>query len=238
MKYAFTSLAIGQPYLDSAVSMYNQLHNICTAKYHITTNTVPISSSHINYHIYNQSTSYDDGLPGFSFHVNLKVLSLKNILNYNYDYIIYHDADWRITNQFDENKLYDIFNYMKQSDIDFVFERPITLEYYKQNMHLCFFPDKVKTYGVMDHTFWDKALIVNEQFFIFKNNAKFRLFVMEWEKFLWYSLANNIRHYPDGFDIGISLLLAHMKGDSTSPRKFLANCFEFNIKSGKLFTKF
>ncbi len=32
-----------------------------------------------------------------------------------------------------------------------------------------------------------------------------------WEQFLWYSIHNDIRNYPDGFEIGVSALEAGMK---------------------------
>jgi hypothetical protein len=55
---------------------------------------------------------------------------------------------------------------------------------------------------------------------------------------LWYSIHNNIRNYPDGFDIGVSALDAEMKWDWNSFRGFLPSCFEFRDKAGNLHTRF
>jgi hypothetical protein len=73
---------------------------------------------------------------------------------------------------------------------------------------------------------------------IFKNNWKFRYFVRRWEEFLWYSIHNNIRNYPDGFDIGVSALEAEMKWDWNCFRGFLPEFFEFNDKYGNNHIRF
>jgi hypothetical protein len=73
---------------------------------------------------------------------------------------------------------------------------------------------------------------------VFKNNWKFRYFVRRWEEFLWYSIHNNIRNYPDGFDIGVSALEAEMKWDWDSFRGHIPACFEFHDKAGNLHVRF
>ena len=73
---------------------------------------------------------------------------------------------------------------------------------------------------------------------IFKNNWKFKFFVQRWEQFLWYSIQNDIRNYPDGFEIGVSALEAQMKWDYNAFRAFLPNCFEFYDKPGNLHKRF
>ena len=92
--------------------------------------------------------------------------------------------------------------------------------------------------SVFDHDKWDDAHVVNEQFLIFKNNWKFKFFVQRWEQFLWYSIQNDIRNYPDGFEIGVSALEAQMKWDYNAFRLFLPNCFEFYDKPGNLHRRF
>ena len=179
-----------------------------------------------------------DGNPGFSFFLNLKVLSLKYCLDKGYDYIIYNDADWRMTDNFSEDKLFNLFNHMEQNNLDFLFERPSKIGDHKKDMSGCFFDRKMVDYHVFEHSKWDEAHVVNEQFMVFKNNWKFRYFVRRWEEFLWYSIHNNIRNYPDGFDIGVSALEAEMKWDWDSFRGFLPGCFEFHDKPGNLHVRF
>jgi hypothetical protein len=105
-------------------------------------------------------------------------------------------------------------------------------------MNHCFFDRKLYDYHVFEHTKWDNAHVVNEQFMVFRNNWKFRYFVRRWEEFLWYSIHNNIRNYPDGFDIGVSALEAEMNWDWDSFRGLLPSCFEFHDKAGNLHIRF
>ena len=74
---------------------------------------------------------------------------------------------------------------------------------------------------------------------VFKNNYKFRMFVQNWEKFLWYSIQNDIRNYPDGFEIGVSALQAGMKWHYMGIfNHFLPSCFEFYTKLGDKHIRF
>jgi hypothetical protein len=91
---------------------------------------------------------------------------------------------------------------------------------------------------VFEHNKWDEAHVVNEQFLVFRNNWKFRYFVRRWEEFLWYSIKNNIRNYPDGFEIGVSALESEMKWNYDAFRHLIPDCFEFHDKSGKLWKRF
>ena len=134
---------------------------------------------------------------------------------------------------FKNNSLFD-----KVIDLDFLFERPALIGGHKKDMSNCFFDRKLYDYHVFEHTKWDNAHVVNEQFMVFKNTWKFRYFVRRWEEFLWYSIHNNIRNYPDGFDIGVSALEAEMNWDWNSFRGFLPGCFEFHDKAGNLHTRF
>jgi hypothetical protein len=139
---------------------------------------------------------------------------------------------------FSEEKILNMLNYMEKDGLDFLFERPAPIGPHKQQPEQSFFREKLYDYDVFEHTKWDEAHVVNEQFMVFKNNWKFRYFVRRWEEFLWYSIHNNIRNYPDGFDIGVSALDAEMKWDWNSFRGFLPSCFEFRDKAGNLHTRF
>jgi hypothetical protein len=237
MKYIFTTLAVGDSYLQNASECYTKYSDYCCADFNITTNEQCEVGSKVNLDLF-KLDRYDDGNPGFSFFLNLKVLSLKYCLDKGYDYIIYNDADWRMTENFSEDKLLNLFNHMENNDLDFLFERPSKIGDHKKDMSNCFFDRKLYDYHVFEHTKWDESHVVNEQFMVFRNNWKFRYFVRRWEEFLWYSIHNNIRNYPDGFDIGVSALEAEMKWDWNSFRGFLPSCFEFNDKLGNLHIRF
>jgi len=90
----------------------------------------------------------------------------------------------------------------------------------------------------MEHTKWDKAHVFNEQFFVLKVDWKFRYFVRRWEEMMWYSIANDIRNYPDGFEIGVAALEADMKIDSNEWRGLVKNCFMFYNKSNEPYYRF
>ena len=237
MKYIFTTLAIGEEYLQNAAKCYTEYSNKCSGDFNITTNQIHSVGSKVNLDIINLDKYHDDQ-PGFSFYLNLKVLSLKYCLDKGYDYIIFNDADWRMTQNFSEDKILNLFNFMEKNQIDFVFERPAKIGDHKKNIQNCFFDRKLYDYNVFEHTKWDEAHVVNEQFLVFKNNWKFRFFVRKWEEFLWYSIKNNIRNYPDGFEIGVSALEADLKWDYFAFRHYLPNCFEFHDKSGNQHIRF
>jgi hypothetical protein len=237
MRYIFTTLAVGDSYLKNASECYTKYSEKCSADFNITTNQICEVGPKVNLDIF-ELDRYDDGGPGFSFFLNLKVLSLKYCLDKGYDYIIYNDADWRMTNKFNEEKLFNMFNFMEKNDLDLLFERPAKIGEHKQNLNNCFFDRKLFDYHVFEHNKWDEAHVVNEQFLVFRNNWKFRYFVRRWEEFLWYSIKNNIRNYPDGFEIGVSALESEMKWNYDAFRHLIPDCFEFHDKSGKLWKRF
>ena len=237
MKYIFTTLAIGDSYVENASKCYTTYSEKCSADFNITTNETCNVGPKVNLDIIKLDKYHDDH-EGFSFYLNLKVLSLKYCLDKGYDYIIFNDADWRMTNNFSEDKLFNLFNHMKDNDLDFLFERPAKIGDHKKDMSGCFFDRKMSDYNVFEHNKWDEAHVVNEQFLVFKNNWKFRFFVRRWEEFLWYSIKNDIRNYPDGFEIGVSALESDMKWDWNSFRRFIPGCFEFYDKPGNLHIRF
>ena len=237
MKYIFTTLAVGESYVKNASECYTKYSEKCSADFNITTNELCEVGPKVNLDLF-KLDRYDDGNPGFSFFLNLKVLSLKHCLDKGYDYIIYNDADWRMTENFSEDKLFNMFNHMEKNNLDFLFERPSKIGDHKQNMSNCFFDRKMVDYHVFEHTKWDEAHVVNEQFLVFKNNWKFKFFVQRWEQFLWYSIANDIRNYPDGFEIGISALEAEMKYAYQGYFNLIQNCFSFYTKLGDFHTRF
>lgn len=237
MKYLFTTLAVGKPYLENAIDCYLQMSKVLNCDFNITTNEELKNISNINFDYFSLNRYHDDR-PGFSFYLNLKVLALKYALDKGYDFVIYNDADWRPTKNLTKQKMFTLFEYMRDKDFDMLFERPAKIGYYKEHLDECFFKEKLDDYNVFEHKKWDGAHVMNEQFLVLKVNWKFRLFVRRWEQYLWYTIANDIRSYPDGFEIGVSAYETDMKTDYDSWRSILSNCFEFNDKHGNNHIRF
>lgn len=238
MKGLFVTLAVGAEYFDNAVECYTELGSKTTNfDFSITSNNTSINSPDIILNHFSLDR-YNDTYAGFSFYLNLKVLALKYALDKGYDYVIYNDADWRTTPAFSQSKLLGVFEYMEKSNLDALFERPAEIGYHKRNFDNCFFQQKILDFNLLEHDLWDKGHCFNEQFMVFKVNWKFRVFVMKWEMMLWYSIANNIRHYPDGFDIGVAALEANLNYSYNSFNSLLPDCFTFKDKEGNIYSRF
>jgi len=239
MKYILTTLAVdktergtnfvhGSNYTTSAMESFKTLKNILpNANFNITTNVDFLSAdSFLNLDII-KLNSYHCSKGAFSFHLNLKSLALKYCLDKNYDYIVYFDSDWAPTEKLKEENFYNLFEYMEKNNLDMLCERPAPIGGHKRNMSQCFFQEKIHDYHVLEHDYWDDAHVFNEQFMVFRNNYKFRFFTNRWEQFLWWTIANDIRNYPDGFEIGISALEARMNYDYHNWKGYISDCFKF-----------
>ena len=248
MRYSFTTLAVNEPYESKTKEFYNQLkEKTSQCNFFITTTNPDIieESDRINYNLINPPSLTCSKL-GFDFHLNLKCLSLKHVLEFekknpdiHHDYVIFTDGDWGMYDGFQEQKILDLIHHMELDNLDCLFERPSLIGDHKKNPKECFFQEKLYDYEVFDHTKWDNAHCVNEQFFVFKNNWKFKFFVQRWEQFLWYSIANDIRNYPDGFEIGISILESEMKYSYQGMLgRYLTDCFYFHTKIGDKHIRF
>lgn len=237
MRYLFTTLAVGDSYVDSAVRFYSSLEKrTSSCDFNITTNTKRTQDK-INFDYFTLDRYTDSGI-GFNFFLNLKVLSLKYALDKGYDYVIFTDADWDIAERFSEDKIVSLFDYMEKNSLDALFERPNEIGYNKEHFNECYFKEKLKDYHVMEHSKWDRAHVFNEQFFVLKVNWKYRYFVRRWEEMMWYSIANNIRNYPDGFEIGVAALESEMKVDFDQWRNLIKNSFTFYSKENELYYRF
>jgi hypothetical protein len=246
MRYCFTTLAINEPYETITPEFYKELREKTKeCEFFITTNNEQLRNQGDRIHTKIVNPPLYDSRGGFNFNLNLKVLSLKHILEHQKetgnspDYIIFTDGDWRMHDRFDEQKILNMLDHMEQNNVDFLFERPAPIGPHKLNPNESFFRDKLFDYDVFDHNKWDEAHVVNEQFLVFRNNSKFKFFVQRWEQFLWYSIANDIRNYPDGFEIGISALEADMKYQYEGVlNHFIQNCFSFYTKLGDFHVRF
>jgi hypothetical protein len=252
-KYFMTTLSINEPYFEKSLKFYTELHertkncyfNITTSQKDLERLTEHTGLTHeefkVKYPKLSLTTVEDfnfritfplemDG-NGFIFNLNLKVLSIKACLQskIKFDYLIFIDGDWGIYDGFSEDQLLKLFSIMNDNDIDFGFERPAKIGEGRVNPSQTFYADKFYDYNCLENPLWDNAHVVNEQFLVFKNNWKLTLFEQKWEQMLWYSIANNIRNYPDGFEIGISALESGMNWNYKL-FSVLNNCFYFHAK--------
>jgi len=254
MKYFFTTLAVNEPYFSKSVKFHQELHEKTEhAIFNITTTEKDLTTliDHTGLTLENFKEKYpriqittiesfnkiftfplDQDSHGFIFNLNLKALSIKACVESDkqFDYLIFIDGDWHIGEEFSEDKIFLLFNNMETMQIDFAFERPAKIGDYKSNNYQdCFFMEKLNDYKVTDHNLWDEAHVVNEQFLAFKNTWKLRVFAQKWEQMLWYTVANNIRNYPDGFEIGVAALESKMTHNYYM-FCVLTNCFYFYAK--------
>lgn len=248
MRYCFATLAVNEPYESKTQKFYQDLReNTEQGNFFITTTNEKLlnQGDKIFTKIINPY-SLHCSKGGFDFHLNLKCLSLKHVLEFEkenpgqkHDYVIFTDGDWGMYSGFTEEKILGMLDHMDRDGIECLFERPAPIGLHKQNPDESFFKDKLYDYDVFDHSKWDEAHCVNEQILVCRNNSKFKFFVQRWEQFLWYSIANNIRNYPDGFEIGISLLESEMKYAYQGIfGHYLNKCFYFYTKTNQLHIRF
>jgi hypothetical protein len=245
MKYCFTTLAVNEPYESITPEFYSELReNTTECEFFITTTNPNLQNQGERIHTKLINPPLYDSRGGFNFNLNLKCLSLKHVLEHEKEtgvkpeYVIFTDGDWRMYHEFKEEKVLKMLDAMENEGLDFLFERPAPIGPHKLQPEQSFFRDKLYDYDIFDHNKWDDAHVVNEQFLVFKNNSKFKFFVQRWEQFLWYSIANDIRNYPDGFEIGISALEADMKYSYQGMFTYIQNCFFFYTKMGDYHVRF
>jgi hypothetical protein len=218
MKYCITTLAIGGDYEKSGIKLFSDLKKRTKhADFSMTTTNQKPSLKKINNFI--KWDILDETIPvreGRAFYYNLKSFALKPFIkNYNdeknkYDFVIYIDSDWSVNDDFDESKFLLLFEYMTNNDIDMVYERPGLIKDHKTDPN-SLVKEKIIDYGINEHTKWDNANVMNEQFVVYRNNWKFNFYIRRWEQFFWYSVKNNINNFAEGLEMGICALESEMK---------------------------
>jgi hypothetical protein len=247
MKYCFTTLAIGDSYEELGISLFSELKNRTEfADFSITTTNHNLqleeSNNFIKWDIMDESPLYARTLNTFNY--NLKSLSLKPFIKCNeietepYEFVVYVDADWLVNDKFEESKFLSLFEYMNENDVDMIYERPGLVRDHKKDPN-SFVKHKLDYYGAHDHTKWDEANVVNEQFAVYRNNWKFRYYVRRWEQFLWYSIRNDIGNFGEGLEMGICALESEMNIEPVNNVWDIINeVFYFYNSSGVKFVRY
>jgi len=243
MKHIFCTLAVGDEYKSSALALAND--------------TVSKSDDHIWVIATDESKQGDDRIiehpllenhiirtpsiaDHLNFNYNLKYYPLQLASQYNeYDYIIYIDSDWRLVDGgYEPEKITNLLNWFKDSEYDFLFERPHSIGAGKHDGSNCFWAHKRKAYELLETDKYDHGHVCNEQFMVFKNNDKFKKFTGAWEERYWFAVKNNVWQFAEGVEVGMSYIDAEMNSTWRWPTDKISNCFEFNSNAGLRYTRF
>jgi hypothetical protein len=233
ISYIFTTLAIGQEYLNKAKQFSNDLFSYDKNFQRIIISDIS-DNNIINTSVITLEESSVTQVCNY-FNYNLKYQAIKYAINFNTDYIIYIDADWRINKNYSSEKINKFLS--SNPDIDFYFERPHSIGASKKDEYSCFWKHKIEPYKLMLTDKYDHAHVCNEQFLIFKNNDKIHKFIEAWEQRNNFCVNNNIWTFAEGVEIGMSAIDANMNSTYSNFYE-IKECFEFNDISNNLYIRF
>jgi hypothetical protein len=232
----YCTVAIGDEYLDSAKKILETLNNVSNTHHMLIVTDkeeLPlknatfekVSEKHILF-IRN----------GFNYMMKHYPLYLSRKLGYNH--IIFIDADWRVTKNYDESKIKLMTQYMDENNFDMLFERPHGIGLGKHQGISCFWQHKIDFYKLKETDEYDNGHVCNEQFMVFKNNEKFDLFVNKFKELYEVSSKEELWPFAEGLEIGMSMAYSKMKYDWLGWGYYLKGMFEFNSKNGGLNIRF
>lgn len=236
MSYVFCTIAIGEKYFNTAIEFAKKL-NMVSKKHKVLIITNQKYKKIKNCEIITVPEYLTVFYPNGCFNYNLKYYPIKIASEYNYDFIIYFDADWEIHPNFDEKKIDIFLEFFKNSVYDFVFERPHTIGHSKRDLNNCFWRHKIEPYGLMETDKYDNGNVCNEQFLVFKNNEKLKIFVDSWDMRDKFSVSINLWPFAEGLEIGMSVIDANMISTFEN-LNLLSSCFKFKSVDGKEYERF
>lgn len=229
MNYIFTTIAIGESYFKSACNFVKKLNQISKShKAHIVTDQKFENIENVTFSKFNEN---ETKFLVRNFNYNLKYIPVMECSNLNFEFVLFFDADWEIHDGYSENKLLKFLTEIKNSDLDFIYERPHNIGESKRDLDRCFWRHKIEPYGLMKTDFYDKGQVVNEQFMVFKNNDKLKLFSKKWKERNDFGVKNNIWAFAEGLEIGMSAIDASMNMDWKKMFD-LKNFFSFVANTG------
>lgn len=211
MKYVYCTIAIGEEYLKSAIKFAEKLNEKSTThKVLIVTDGNPKEIKNTSFVKFNNN---EVKFIKNYFNYNLKYIPIMESLKFDFEFVLFFDADWDLFNGYNESKLLSFLESFKNSNLDFIYERPHSIGDTKRDPNKCFWKHKVEPYGLLKTNFYDKAQVVNEQFLVFKNNQKLKIFVNKWKERNDFGVKNNIWAFAEGVEIGMSAIDAKMNMD-------------------------
>jgi hypothetical protein len=211
MKYVYCTIAIGEKYLKSAIKFAEKLNEkSITHKVLIITDGNPKEVKNTSFVKFNNN---EVKFIKNYFNYNLKYIPIMESLKLDFEFVLFFDADWDLFNGYNESKLLSFLESFKNSNLDFIYERPHSIGDTKRDPHKCFWRHKVEPYGLLNTTRYDKAQVVNEQFLVFKNSPKLKTFVNKWKERNEFGVKNDIWAFAEGVEIGMSAVDANMNMD-------------------------
>lgn len=229
-KFIYCTIAINQSYIDYAIKFANQLYEKSpNSKVLIVSDVDNIDLPNVIYHKIPEN--YKTKLL-FSeiFNYNLKFYPILKSLEENYDYIIFKDCDWEIYDEYSDEKLDNLISVFEESGYDCFYERPYSIS--AKSTEDCLFKHKVSIFNLMDTNKYDKGVVPIEQFFLFKNSPKLKLFCEKWAEKEKIISDSDVHPWAEGLEIGMSLIDANMT-HSHSRFTEISNCFMFDSYGNK-----
>ena len=235
-KTLYCTVAVGEYYLNSALNMAKSLNDLSDNHHflivtNVKTNDIPNTTIKI--------------LPtdtvlflGDCFNYMLKYYPLYLASEMDYENIIFIDADWRIRPNYDQNKITNLIEFMDNNGYDVLFERPYPIGHAKLTGRDCIFYHKIDFYHLLETDEYDDGHMCNEQYIVFKNNDKFKIFVNKFKEL--YDISTRLQLWPfaEGLEMGMSMTVAKMKYCWEGWDYYLRDMYEFNSKDGGLSIKF
>jgi len=234
LKYVFCVLAIGDRYFEKACNFAKKLNEV--SKGHSVVIVSDLYHDKIDNCEIIKLPESEKTKVGNSFNYNLKYLPIKLCSEKEFDYVIYVDADWEIYDDFREKKILKFLNEINKTKYDFVFERPHLIGS-KHETHTCFWKHKIEPYGLMETDKYDHGHVCNEQFLVFKNNDKLKIFVNEWSKRNLICIEKNVNPFAEGLEIGMSAIDANMEW-TWGYLNIMSSCFTFTSNNGISYSRF
>jgi hypothetical protein len=237
MKHLYCTVAVGDYYLNSAIKMAKKLNEKSDTHHFLITTNIDIKEIIPNTTI----KLIPDGeklFIGDCFNYMLKYYPLYLASEMDYDHIIFIDADWRIRDFYDQDKIKILLNHMDSQEYDIFFERPYNIGAAKIEGRECIFHHKIEFYDLLNTTQYDEGHMCNEQFILFKNNDKFKVFINKLKELYIISTAKNLWPFAEGLEMGMSMATAKMKVLWDGWHRNIENMYEFNSKDGGLSVKF
>lgn len=236
MSYCFCTIAIGEKYYESAINFAEKL-NKKSNKHHMVIITDVIIQDIPNttfIEIPKSETLFIQNI----FNYNLKYYPIKHSKQMGFDYIIFVDSDWEIIEDYNEDEILKMFNFMSENNLDFLFERPHLIGHGKHDGQQSFWRHKIDFYKLLETDLYDSGHVVNEQFLVFKNNEKLKIFLNEWERLTNLATKNNLWAFAEGVEIGMSSALSNMNFNYNDWKNFVRNFFTFTSVDGKIYNRF
>ena len=236
MRYVFCTIAIGEKYVSNVLNLINQL-NDHSNKHHfvVVTDDETIKADNTSFIIINKDIKL---FIQNSFNYNLKYLPIKISSEMDFDYVIFIDADWSLSDGYSHDKIIQVLTFMENNEYDFCFERPHLIGHGKTQDDLIFWKHKRDFYDLLNTNQFDDGHVVNEQFLIFKNNQKLKTFALFWESLCDKATKGDLWGFAEGVEIGMSASVSKMKYEYYGWQKILTNCFNFTTVSGIFYNRF